>query len=269
MFDNEGNFIDPTAPEVNDPIMGTTQPKPEESESTNAFADLMSKMGVTPPKEETLTEEQQEEADLLKALNGEDPSNEEDEPDKTSIVLTKLIDRLEQGDKAETSQLTEHFNSVFGDPINFEQMMQDEGDTSEVAKNIQEEVRSKMEAVYSDVLKQSVSLAEQMVQKQLENFREEFKTETSMSRLNSMIAAEIPKAVAPENKVILDAVLPPLMKHAGNDPDKAFKLLVAFFRKTNKSLLGNNEKRGRFGSAQPAKPRSGVLNLETLVGFLG
>ena len=148
-------------------------------------------------------------------------------------------------------------------------MMQEEGDPAEIAKAMQDDVQGKMKALYQDALKQSVSLAEQMVKQQLDSFRSEFKPESAMDKLNSRIRSEIPKAATEENKVVLGAILPVLMKQTNNDPDKAFKLLTTFFRKTNKSILGNNEQRGRFGVKETDTTSSGELTLESLGGFLG
>ena len=133
---------------------------------------------------------------------------------------------------------------------------------------MQEEVQQKMQAVYADALKQSTALATQLVERELNKFRKEFQSESAMQVLNNRIAKEMPKAITKTNAPVLKAVLPTLMKHAKNDPDKAFKLLTTFFRKTNKSILANNEQRGRFGTTETPASKTGTLDLESLEGFL-
>jgi hypothetical protein len=265
MFNEDGQWIDPTTPEDGNPTGNVDTSS--DGESSNAFADLMKQFGGNADDEKS--EAEKETAELLKALGSDtNEAEDEEEQSKTSIVLEKLINRLDQAEE-ETSELDKHFNNVFGDPIDFSRMMQEEGDPEEINKLMQQEVQEKMKLVYQDALQQSVALAKQMVDKELQSFRNEFKSESAMDKLNGMIATHMPKAATPENEVVMKALLPPLMKHAKNDPAKAFKLLTTFFNKTNKSMLSNNKKSGRFGTSETTSKSSGELTLESVVGFLG
>lgn len=242
----------------------------------NQLANLLAQLGKTSTTEEPAPKKSQEEIEeeqLLAILSGENPDDNSDDPAKPADanfqILQDLITKI-GGNEDDADELTTHFNSVFGDPIDFSAMMQDEGDPEEVNKQIQAAIQDKMKTIYADAITQSVQLAQQMLKKELDTFKGTFQQESAMSQLQTRVASELPATQNPENQIVLKALLPMLMKQTKNNVDQSVQLLKAFYRKTNKSVLATNNPSGRFGSRRNGeeRPSSGQLTLDNLTGFL-
>lgn len=164
--------------------------------------------------------------------------------------------------------ITAVFSEAYGEDIDFAAMMAEDGDPATINTAMQQSVRSKMEAVYSGAITQSLALSQQLMDRRFNEFTEQQTARTSQATAQSTLNTQLPFTTKPEYSGLAQMLLTQAMTKTKNNVGQSVQLVEQLFRLSNPALFANNNST-RFGSPQPAQSSGPTpLTLDTMANFL-
>lgn len=210
------------------------------------------------------------------------PSNNQQQPtnvfDQLAATIAAATNQQQQTNGQPTqlddngqpvNPVTAVFNEAYGEDVDFSAMMSETGDPAEINTAIQQSIREKMQSVYTGAITQSISLAQQLVKREIDAFTSTLQAQQSQKTALTTLNQQLPFTTKPEYSGLSRMILDNAMKKTNNNVQQSVQIVEKLFRLNNPALF-DKPSNTRFGTPQQLGSNGpSELNLDTIDQFLG